>query len=461
MPSGVPGMRRGYGFGLRTMVLTPDTSGAAEVAVGSIDLLRAGASHNWRPRFQGSHSGAERGKKVSGVRSRTPFAVRVWTTAGVGRRADRLSSVVMKIGIGVGSQPPFGSAKRRVTAAKVARLDSLWVIDHWVGFLPRSIWTKDLSHLASPRGADAFFEWQTLMGALAGRVGNLQLGVGVTEPIRRHPVLLAQAAMTLSHLTKKPPILGIGCGEAENIIPYGLDFSTPVSQLEEALQIMRLCFESDYTFDYHGDHYNLDRAIMDLRPKRGNEPEIWVAAHGPRMLRITGAYADGWFPALPLTASDYESKLRTIHEAATAASRDNTNFTGGMSLFFAMAQTKEKARAALNTSMARFYALLSPDYYWQEFGVEHPLGKGFRGMIDIIPQDYTREELLAAMDKVPEDLVAAVVPWGTPDDIIAYLRDLEDAGLEHVQLNPLSAIMSADLARFTPRAIWKIVRAMR
>ena len=367
----------------------------------------------------------------------------------------------MKIGIGVGTQPPFKNPKRMIRAAKVLRLDSLWTVDHWVGFIPRSVWTEDMSYRASPRGADAFFDWQVLMGALADRVGNMQLGVGVTEPIRRHPVLLAQAAMTLSHVTRKPPILGIGSGEAENIVPYGLGFDTPVSQLEEALQIMRLCFESVGTFDYSGTHFTLERAIMDLRPKRGNEPQIWVAAHGPRMLRMTGTYAEGWYPALPLDAASYESKLSTIHDAAREAGRDPANFTGGMSLYFVVAPTRGEAREALSSPLARFYALLSPDYYWQEFGAQHPLGKGFRGMIDIIPQDYSREELHAAMDEVPPELAATVVPWGTPDDIISYLKDLEDAGLQHVQLSPISAIMTEKLGRYTPRALWKIVRALR
>ncbi len=38
-------------------------------------------------------------------------------------------------------------------------------------------------------------------------VADAVRAIGVTEPIRRHPVLLAQAALTLSHLTKRPPIL--------------------------------------------------------------------------------------------------------------------------------------------------------------------------------------------------------------------------------------------------------------
>lgn len=367
----------------------------------------------------------------------------------------------MKVGIGVGTQPPYGNAKTMVRLAKALRFDSLWTVDHWVGFLPRSIWTEDFSHLATPRGADAFFDWQVQMGALAERAGNIQLGVGVTEAIRRHPVLLAQAAMTLSHITKKPPIIGMGSGEAENITPYGMDFSKPVGLFEEALQVMRLCFESDDTFDYSGEHFQLDRAIMDLRPKKGNEPQIWVAAHGPRMLRLTGAYADGWYPALPMSPEGYASKLGEIHAAATAAGRDPKRITGGLSLFFVVAPTMEQAKKTLSSPMCRFYALLAPDYYWQEFGVEHPLGKGFRGLIDIIPQDYSREELHAAMDEAPQDLIEQVLPHGAPEDIISYLKDMEDAGLEHVQFSPVSAIVSKELRRFTPRALFKIARAVR
>ena len=65
------------------------------------------------------------------------------------------------------------------------------------------------------------------------------------------------------------------------------------------------------------------------------------------------------------------------------------------------------------------------------------------------------------MDKVPDDLLAEVAPWGTPDDIISRLRDLEDAGLEHVHLSPMSALMTKELARYTPRALWKIIRGVR
>ena len=86
------------------------------------------------------------------------------------------------------------------------------------------------------------FDYQALLGYLAGRTRHLRLGVGVAEPIRRHPVLIAQTMLTVAQMTKTAPILGIGAGERMNIDPYGLDFSHPVGRLEEALQIIRLCF---------------------------------------------------------------------------------------------------------------------------------------------------------------------------------------------------------------------------
>ena len=111
------------------------------------------------------------------------------------------------------------------------------LIDHFQNVFPSVIWDRELTWLAAQRPTPhEFFDYQVLLGYLAPRVGRMRLGVGVTEPIRRHPVLITQAMMTLSHLTKRAPILGIGAGERMNIDPYGLDPFQPVTRLEEALQ---------------------------------------------------------------------------------------------------------------------------------------------------------------------------------------------------------------------------------
>ena len=66
----------------------------------------------------------------------------------------------------------------------------------------------------------------------------------MTEPFRRHPATLAQAFVTLDHLSKGRAILGVGSGERENTEPYGMPFVNRVSRLEEALTIVRLLWGS-------------------------------------------------------------------------------------------------------------------------------------------------------------------------------------------------------------------------
>ena len=87
------------------------------------------------------------------------------------------------------------------------------------------------------------FEYQTLLGALAARAGDVRLGVGVTEFVRRHPIIVAQSFITLAHVARRAPIVGVGAGEWVNTRPFGLPFAAPVARLEEGLRILRDCLD--------------------------------------------------------------------------------------------------------------------------------------------------------------------------------------------------------------------------
>jgi phthiodiolone/phenolphthiodiolone dimycocerosates ketoreductase len=67
-----------------------------------------------------------------------------------------------------------------------------------------------------------------------------------------------------------------------------LDFTQPVGRLEEALQVFGPCLASTGSISFEGRHLQLGGARMDLTAPAGRRPEIWVAGHGPRMLRLTG-----------------------------------------------------------------------------------------------------------------------------------------------------------------------------
>lgn len=368
----------------------------------------------------------------------------------------------VSIGLAVGTQPPL----RRVTAfARIARalgFDVAWTVDHFLGWFKEELWDKDFTWFAQPGNSPhPFFDYQALLGHLAAKHRGLHLGVAVTEPVRRHPVLIAQSFMTLSHLSPKTPILGLGAGERENTVPYGLDFNRPVSRLEEALQIIRLCFESRGPVSFSGQFYELDRAIMDLRPPAGRTPLIWLAAHGPRMLRLTGTYADGWLPALPFTPQQYADKLATIRTAAQRAGRDSAAFVPGWYTYAVIAKSQKAARAMFDHKAVRFGALLAPDSVWREMGSSHPFGDEFGGMVDFTPQDYTKAQIEDAIARVPVDGFAERTMWGSPDDVYRRLGEYVDAGLRHVVLQPFSALVSRRDAVYSLQAMISILRKLK
>jgi phthiodiolone/phenolphthiodiolone dimycocerosates ketoreductase len=373
-----------------------------------------------------------------------------------------MSAPRIAVGLQLGTQPPLRAVRASVLAARLMRLDSLMVIDHVQNLFPQAIWDKDLTWLASQRSTPhEFFDYQALLGYLAPRAGRLQLGVGVTEPIRRHPVVIAQAMLTVSHMTRRAPILGIGAGEAMNIEPYGLEYAHLTGRLEEALQVIRLCLSSRGPIDFEGRYFRLDGAVLDLQAPAGRMPKIWVGAHGPQMLRLTGTYGDGWYPTLVSTPQEYAAKLGVIRDAARAAGRDPHAITPALHRFVVIGRTEKEARAMLDTRAIRALALAAPAEQWHDAGAEHPLGAHFNGPADFVPGRYDRETLDRAIAAVPPGLMATgPLLWGTPEQACRKLVAFGEAGLRHVILSPVSGLISPRAALDSLRATRTIARTL-
>ena len=372
-----------------------------------------------------------------------------------------MSSPRIDVGMYVPAKPPLAGVEQLVSAAQQLQFESVFIWDHVVDFFPQAIWDEEFTWLAnlSPSPHE-WFDFQALLGYLAAKAPAVRLGVGVAEPIRRHPILLAQTMLTLSHLCQRPPILGIGAGERMNTEPYGLPLSQAVSKLEEALQIIRLAFTSQGPINFQGKHFQLHDAVLDIQAPDGNMPEIWVAAHGPRMLQLTGQYGDGWYPVVVASPDDYAARLEVIHSAATEAGRDPSTITPAFHPFVIVAPTEEEARAMLSTKAIRFSGLLFPAEVWQLFGLDHPLGGHFRGYIDFVPQAYDRKMLDDAIAQVPPAMIESLM-WGTPEQIVAKLRAFGEAGLRHVVPLIVSAAVSEEAARFSVEAMTEIARALQ
>ena len=357
-------------------------------------------------------------------------------------------------------QPPLRLLTTSLLFARLLRLDAFLVWDHLQNIFPRALWDQELTWLAAARrDPHACYDYQTILGALAKSAGRVRLGVGVTEAIRRHPVVIAQAALTLAHLTRRPPLLGIGAGERENTEPYGLDFTHPVDRLEEALQVIRLCFSATGPLDFAGRYFHLDRAVFGLAAVPGRTPELWIGGAGPRMLRLAGQYGDGWYPVGFFSPEEYAAKLAVIHAAARAAGRDPSAITPSFQPYILVAPSEREARAMASTRMMRFLGLLMPAERWRLLGLVHPFGEGFRGYVDFLPERPTRDELEAAMAAVPPELVDVGAICGTPAQVAARLRDYADAGMRHVAPQIISAAVSRRMAVYGLHAFHYLVQA--
>ncbi|MDP2727054.1 MAG: LLM class flavin-dependent oxidoreductase [Dehalococcoidia bacterium] len=340
----------------------------------------------------------------------------------------------LKVGTVGGTIPPFENAIKAAKLNEEWGFDSLWWPDHQMGWHPQSIWKPDIADIAKfQKSPDVYFDVVAAMAAIGVVTNRVQLGTAVTDCFRRHPAMLAQAWLTLSHITKGRAILGIGAGEAENNEPYGTPYAKPASRLEEFIKVVRLLWENDEPVSYDGKFWKLRDAVLGMHPYEEKCPPIWVAALGPKMLDITGRLADGWMP-MKQEVKDYGRKLATIRQVAQAAGRDPAKITAGMFVQYVIAETHEESHRMVNAPLVKAYVLLEPLATFERFGARHPFGDNFNGLRDYIPSRYGRQEVLEALDKVPSEVAEYGISHGTPADIAAELEAYVEQGLQHVLL---------------------------
>jgi len=143
------------------------------------------------------------------------------------------------LGMGVLPTTPLAYADNLVSEAEAMGLHSVMVPDHLMAWFSEVGW-RDVGNIASTLNSPhVFMDPFPAIAAWAATTSQIQFATAVTDPIRRPPGQLAVSALSLFHITRGRFILGIGCGEAENCLPYGMPFDRPVARLREALTIIR------------------------------------------------------------------------------------------------------------------------------------------------------------------------------------------------------------------------------
>jgi alkanesulfonate monooxygenase SsuD/methylene tetrahydromethanopterin reductase-like flavin-dependent oxidoreductase (luciferase family) len=173
----------------------------------------------------------------------------------------------------------------------------------------------------------AFLDTWTLLSWVAARTETVRVSANVLNLPLRPPAVVARAAASLDLLSGGRFELGLGAGAFWDAIAANggprRSSGQAVDALDEAIDVIRAIWDVSERGGVRldGEHYRVWGA------KRGPEPahdiSIWLGAYKPRMLRLTGAKADGWLPSLGyMKDGDLERSNRIIDEAATAAGRD-------------------------------------------------------------------------------------------------------------------------------------------
>ncbi|MGW0160251.1 LLM class flavin-dependent oxidoreductase [Mycobacterium sp. NPDC003323] len=321
------------------------------------------------------------------------------------------------------------------------RYHSVWLPDHMVSFWPDSIWTPEFTDLATTSPSPhRHLDGLAVAAAAAVLTAEVPLATAVVDTVRRHPASLAQTALTLDHLSRGRFILGLGSGESENILPYGFDFTRPVGRFEEALRVIRLLWESSGPVDFRGEFFTLHDARLDTEPYGGRYPPIWIGASGPRMLEITGRYADGWWPAGAWTPEHYAEMLAAVRTSAERAGRDPMAITPCYIQVCLIAHDDAELADIVSAPLVKAFLLQVSAETLRRFGFEHPMGPSWRGFQDIDPAVLTRERITEFLRDTPPEAVLAVVPHGTPAEVARVVNDYVDAGLRVPKILDYSAM---------------------
>ena len=264
-------------------------------------------------------------------------------------------------------------------------------------------WAED----AEQQGFDSFWLPQVFGAdvltviALAGqRTNRIELGVAVVPTFPRHPVVLAQQALTAQTATGGRFTLGIGVSHQSTIEDWlGLSYDKPARHIREYLSVLRPLLNEEGV-DFHGREFRVNGALQvpDAMPC-----PVLVAALGPVMLGIAGELADGtitWMAGVKTVESHIVPRIRA---AAAGAGRPEPRVCVGVPV--AVTDNAEGARERAARLLHSYGLLPSYRRMLDMEGVQGPADVAVVGN-----EADVEKQLRSFADAGATDILATVFP---------------------------------------------------
>jgi 5,10-methylenetetrahydromethanopterin reductase len=276
-----------------------------------------------------------------------------------------------------------------------------------------------------------------LLAAVAQATERIKMGPLLENPVSRDPAIVASAIATIDYLAPQRTIMVYGIGDtAVRLVGRR---PARMADLEEATRFTRGLLR--------GEEIEVGTAQPARLPHARPVP-VWIAAGGPRTLRMAGGVADGVFIRVGTHPGNLRIAVDAVRDGAREAGRDPSEVRLGAIFHTALDDDRDVAMR-IARSMAAGYYEYSPMLFdqigmpWNGPDV-HELKKR------VWPDFHHHPDLEESGDVVsflPDEAADAFALHGTIDDVREQLeRILADFAFDIVVPHPaLSAERMGDM----------------
>jgi F420-dependent oxidoreductase-like protein len=182
------------------------------------------------------------------------------------------------------------------------------------------------------------------LGVAGRETTRIELGTAVTPTYPRHPMAMAQQALTTAQLSGNRFVLGIGLSHQRVVEGMlGLSYARPVRHMREYLSVLRPLLRGEMV-NFEGEIYRFANLQIDVPGV--SDVSVIVAALGEHMLRLAGRVADGtstWMTG-PQTIATHIQPL--LSKAAASAGRPAPRVIAGLPIVLTTDVTAAREKIA-------------------------------------------------------------------------------------------------------------------